>query len=141
MKNPQRISKIEPFIYQYYWKDIDFPAHSKDSKTFESNNESIALNLLHVPHNTEKIRHAYKSKYNLNQKNKVTLLMITDGEKWHYLAVKSFSALFRGITSKHHGDFYCLNCFQSYTIENKLKKHKKYVRIMIIAVYKKIVKS
>ena len=51
--------------------------------------------------------------------------MITDGEKWHYLAVKSLSALFRGITSKHDGDFYCLNCFQSYTTENKLKKHKK----------------
>ena len=26
---------------------------------------------------------------------------------------------------KHEGDFYCLNCFQSYTTENKLKKHKK----------------
>ena len=29
------------------------------------------------------------------------------------------------MTSKHEGDFYCLNCFQSYTIENKLKKHQK----------------
>ena len=51
--------------------------------------------------------------------------MITDGEKWHYLAVKNLSALFRRITSKHDGDFYFLNCFQSYTPENKLKKHKK----------------
>ena len=50
--------------------------------------------------------------------------MITNGEKWHYLPVKSLSALFRGITSKHEGEFYCLNCFQSYTTENKLKEHK-----------------
>ena len=35
------------------------------------------------------------------------------------------SALFKAITSKHEEDFYCLNCFQSYTTENKLKKHKK----------------
>ena len=49
--------------------------------------------------------------------------MITDGKKWHYLAVKSVSALFRGITSKHDGDFYCLNCFQAYTSKDKLKKH------------------
>ena len=76
-------------------------------------------------HNTEKIRHAYKSKYNLTRENQVILLMITDGEKWHYLAVKSLSALFRGITGNNHGDFYCLNCFQSYTTENKLKNHKK----------------
>ena len=78
-----------------------------------------------MPHNTKEIRYAYKSKYNLNRENQVTLLMITDSEKWHYLAVKSLSALFRGITSKQDGDFYCLNCFKSYTTENKLKKHKK----------------
>ena len=35
------------------------------------------------------------------------------------------SALFREITGNNHGDFYCLNFFQSYTTENKLKKHKK----------------
>ena len=28
LKNPQRISKIKPYIDQYNWKDIDFPATS-----------------------------------------------------------------------------------------------------------------
>ena len=92
---------------------------------FESNDKSVALNILYVPDDTEKIRHAYKSKYNLKHENQVILLMITDGEKWHYPAVKSLSALSRGITSKHEGIFYCLKCFQSYTTENKLKNHKK----------------
>ena len=78
-----------------------------------------------MPHNTEKIRQAYKSKYNLNLENQLILLMITDGEKWHYLAVKSLSALFREKTGNNNGEFDCLNCFQSYTTENKLKKHKK----------------
>ena len=50
--------------------------------------------------------------------------MITDREKWHYLAVKSLSALLRGIADNNHGDFYCLNCFRPYTTEKKLKKHK-----------------
>ena len=50
--------------------------------------------------------------------------MITDSEKWHYLAVISLSALLRGITGNNNGDFYCLNCFRSDTTENKLKKHK-----------------
>ena len=78
-----------------------------------------------MPYNTEKIRHAYKSKYNLTGENQVILSMITVGEKWRYLAVKSLSALFIGITGGNNGDFYCLNCFQSYTKENKFKKHKK----------------
>ena len=89
--NHQRISKIEPFIDQYNWNKINFPSAGKDWKKFESKNKSIALNILHVPHNTEKIRHAYKSKYNLTRKNQVILLMITNGKKWHYLAVKSLS--------------------------------------------------
>ena len=74
-KDSQRIMKIKPFIDQYNWKEIDFLPHSR--------------NILYVPRNTEKIRHAYKSKLNLKRENKVILLMITDdGEKWHYLTVK-----------------------------------------------------
>ena len=51
--------------------------------------------------------------------------MITDGKKWHYLAVKSLSALLRRIASNHKEDFYCLNCFHSYSTKNKLKKHER----------------
>ena len=81
--------------------------------------------MLYIPYNTEKVRLAYKSKHNFNLNNQVILLIITDTKKWHYLAVKSLSALLRGITSNHDGDFYCLNCFHSYRTENKLKKHEK----------------
>ena len=61
-KNPQRISKIKPFIDQYNWKEIDFPATSKDWKKLKSNNE-IALNVLYVPHNTKKITSNHKEDF------------------------------------------------------------------------------
>ena len=35
------------------------------------------------------------------------------------------SALLRGVTSNHNGDFYCLNCFHSYSTEKKPQKHEK----------------
>ena len=61
---------------------------------------------------------AYVSKRNSKQ---VSLLMIPNGEKWHYLAVKKLSALLRGITSKNNGrDFYCLNCFHPFRTKSKL---------------------
>ena len=123
-KHLQRISKIKPFIDQYNWKDIDFPVTSKDWKKFELNNE-ISLNILYVPHNTRKIHVAYKSKHNLTRENQIVLLMITDGEKWHYLTVKNLSGLLRGITSNHARDFYCLNCFCAYSTKNKFEAHKK----------------
>ena len=123
--HPERISNLKPFIDQYNWKGINFPSQKEDWKEFESNNKSIALNILFVPYNAENIRLAYKSKHNFKRKNQVILLMITNGKKWYYLAVKKLSVLLRGVTSNHNGDFYCLNCFHTYSTENKLKKHEK----------------
>ena len=58
--------------------------------------------------------------------------MISNGENWHYLVVKSLPGLLKGITSSHNEDFYCLNCFCAYTTKNKLEEHKKYVKIINI---------
>ena len=87
--HPERISNLKPFINQYDWKGINFlPKQEKDWKKYESNNKSIALNILFLPYKTEKIRLAYKSKYNFKRGNQVILLMITDGKKWYFLDAK-----------------------------------------------------
>ena len=80
---------------------------------------------MYVPHNTEKIEIAYKSKHNLTREKQVILLMISKGENWHYHVVKSLSGLLTGITSNYKEDFYCLNCFHSYRTKNKLTALKK----------------
>ena len=58
---------------------------------------------------------------------KKILLLIPNEEKeeWHYLVLKTLSTLLGGITSKRHGDFYCLNCLYSFRTENKLKSYEK----------------
>ena len=122
-ENHHRVNKVKPFIDQYDWTDINFPSHVNNWKRIELNNKSIALNVLFIAENEITIRHAYKSKHNLTRENQVILLLITDGEKWHYLTV--LSALLKGITSKHNGDFYCLNCFHSYPSKKSLEKHMK----------------
>ena len=114
---------ISKYINKYNWERVEFPAGLKDWIKFERNNKTIALNILFAPHNTEKLRVAYRSKYNHKREKQVILLMITDGKKSHYLAVINLSALLQGKSSNHYGDFYCLNCFNSYTSKNKLKEH------------------
>ena len=116
---------MKPFIENYNWNDINFLANKKDWNRFEVNNKNVSLNILYVPFNTKKIEIAYKSKNNLLRDNQIMLLMISNGENWHYLAVKSLSRLLRGIASNHVGDYYCLNCFHPYRTENKLNAHKK----------------
>ena len=51
--------------------------------------------------------------------------MIPNEEKWHYLAVKKLSALLRGINSKRHADFYCLNYLHCFATKKELELHKK----------------
>ena len=78
--------------------------------------------MLFIPYNTKQIRPAYISKHISYRKKQVILLMITNN-KCHYLFVKRLSALLKGVTSKHNGDFYCLNCFYSFRTKNVLEKH------------------
>ena len=110
--HPERLPNMHHFFsYDYNWEGIKFPAGIKDWKKFEQKNETVALNILFAPH---------------------------DGEKWHYIALKSeptddgfnrptksLSRLFRGITSNHDGDFYCLNCLHSFRTDNALKRHER----------------
>ena len=42
-------------------------------------------------------------------------------EVWQYLQVQKITASLRRITSKHDGDFYCLNFVLFFWTENKLK--------------------
>ena len=46
-------------------------------------------------------------------------------ERWHYPAVKKLLALLRRITSKHYGDFNCLNCLHFVRTKNKFESHKR----------------
>ena len=85
-----------------------------------------------MPHNTKKIHVAYNLRYNLTRKKQVILLMISNGENWHYVVVRKLSGLLRGITFNHKEDFNCLNCVCAYSTKNKLKEHKKYVKTINI---------
>ena len=47
-KNPQRVTKIKPFINKYNWEGINLPSEEDNWKKFEKNNVTIALNVLHA---------------------------------------------------------------------------------------------
>ena len=138
-EHPERLSNMHHFFsYCYNWEGIEFSAGIKDWKRSEKNNETTALNILFVSHEEKTANLACKSKYNRERKNQVFLLTITNGEKLHYTALtieptedgfnrptKSLSKLFRGITSNHIGDFYCLNCLHSFRTDEAFEKHKR----------------
>ena len=107
---------MKPLLNGYNWKERNFSSEKVNWKKTEKNNVTIVLMFCILK----------KKKYTLPMFQKITqivkkviILMIPNRERWHYLAIKKLSALLREITSKYHGDFYCLNCFHSFTTENK----------------------
>ena len=87
---------------------------------------AIALNILQF-NNEQQISHYYKSQYNKTRENKVILLMITDNEKQHYLAVKELNALLKKKT-EHSGD-YCLDCLKLFRNNKIFKNYKNHTAL------------
>ena len=56
---------------------------------------------------------------NNSNREKQILLMISNGERWHDIAVTRLSALLRGISSNNEDGFYCLNCLHSFRTKKK----------------------
>ena len=47
-RDPQRTTKIKPFINKYNWEEINFTSGKDDWKKCEKNNLTIALNVLYA---------------------------------------------------------------------------------------------
>ena len=69
---------------------------------------------------------------NSKRQKEVFLLMVTNGEGWHYLSAKKLSAFSRGMTPKHDGDFYCFDCLHLCGTKSKLESHDKHVKIIFL---------
>ena len=94
LNHHERITKIKPFINKYKWERINFTSKKDDWKKNLKSNVTIVFDVLYVK--KEKIYPAYVSKHNLNHKKQVKTK--SEGQRWHYLAVKKLSALLRWIT-------------------------------------------
>ena len=122
-KDSQRIAKFKPFINEYNWEWINFPSEKDYWKKFAKKDVIIAVKVLCFK--KEKIRPA--SKHNSSRKKQVIFLIISNGEKqWYFCAVKTLSALLRGITSKKKGNFIVwifLILLEQKANLNHIKKH------------------
>ena len=73
--------------------DIDFSSHKRYWENLEQENNSIAINVLFVPHNSEEIKLAYKSSYNKHKKQVILLMINDEANNCYYFAIKNLSEL------------------------------------------------
>ena len=108
----QECHKICPKIVESY---IDSPHWIKNKKAIinliDIKNNKCFQYAVKVVLNHEEIKKDLQRIMKINVFyviKEIILLMTPNGERWHYIAVKKLLALLRAITSKYHGDFYCL---------------------------------
>ena len=115
---PERISKLRRYEDEFYWDGMEFPASFRDIKRFESRNE-IMINVLAFER--KKIYICRKGK----EYNRVSnLMLITDNNRKHYVAIKSLSRLLTMQNSQHkESQHFCTNCLQGFAEEHSRDKH------------------
>ena len=88
---------------QYNWERLEFPVSIKKINKFEKKKPDIAVNLLLSKKKNQK-KNAYtvpRSGRNMKCKKQVNLLMIVDGEKRYYTAIKNVSRLLSRLNGKN----------------------------------------
>ena len=123
--HPKRMSNIVGYTNNYNWFGLEFPVAINKINEFKKNND-ISINILGVK--GQRIYICRNSKH-YNRKNVVNLLLIDDGEKRHYTAIKSLSRLLGDSNSKHgHKQHFCLNSLQGFHSEESRDNHFEYCK-------------
>ena len=100
--NPERISKLKRFEKDFDWSGIGFPVSVKDITKFEFRNQ-ISINLLAIED-----KEIYISQKGGNYEKIINLLIISENNRKHYVAIKSLSRLLSGKNTKHKGkEYFC----------------------------------
>ena len=100
---------------------------------FEKNNPGIAINVLFSNKKNQNIYTARRSGRNMECKKQVNLLMIEDGGKRHYTAIKNISRLLSKLNGKTRRAYhFCMNCLNGFRTVSARDKHYEYCRMVTL---------
>ena len=121
--HPERMNKLRRYEDDFDWDGMKFPASFRDINKFESRNE-ITINILAFEN--KKVYICRKGK----EYNRVAnLMLITDHNNKHYVAIKSLRRLLSRQNSKHkESQHFCINCLQGFAERKSRDEHYVYCR-------------
>ena len=112
-RDPQRISKLKRFETDFNWTEVGFPVSFRDINGLESHNQ-ISVNILAVDD-----KQIYICRKGRNYERIANLMLITENNRKHYVAIKSLSRLLTSQNTKHRErQYFCMNCLQGYLDEH-----------------------
>ena len=119
-KDPQRIKKTDKqYIEKLDYSSIEFPVTVKQINKIEKQN-NICINLFGYEEKQKFPIYISKEKY----QDHMELLLITEGEKKHYVLIKDFNKFMFNQTKHEHRKYFCMYCLQCFSREDVLTEHK-----------------
>ena len=116
--NPERISKLKRFEKDFDWSGIGFPVSFKDISKFEFRNQ-ISINVLAIEG-----KQIYICRKGGSHERMINLMIISENNRKHYVAIKSLSRLLSSENTKHKGkEYFCMNCLQGFKEQTSRDKH------------------
>ena len=122
-KNPEQITKLKRFETDFNWTRVGFPVSFRAIKRFESRNQ-ISINVLAVEG-----KQIYICRKGGDYNRIANLMLITEGNRKHYVAIKSLSRLLSKQNSKYkEAQHFCMNCLQGFWEESSRDEHVRYCK-------------
>ena len=117
-RDPQRISKLKRFETDFVWTGVGIPVSFRDINGFKSQNQ-ISVNILAIDD-----RQIYICRKGGDYECIANLMLITESNRKHYVAIKSLSRLLSKQNSKHkERQYFCMNCLQGFKEERSREEH------------------
>ena len=121
--HPKRISKVRRYEDDFDLTGIKFLASFRDIKIFESRNE-ITINILAFER-----KQIYICRKGKEYDRVANLMLITDHNNKHYVAIKSLKRLLSMQNSKQkESQHFCINCLQGFVEKRSKDEHFVYCR-------------
>ena len=116
--HPERISKLRRYENDFDWSETRFPASFRDFKRFESRNE-ITINIIAF-----ECKQVYICRKSQEYGQVANLMLITDHNNKHYVAIKSLRRLQSRQNGKHkESQHFCINCLQGFGEKKSRDEH------------------
>ena len=117
-RDHQRISKLKRLENDFNWTGVGFPVSFRTIKRFESQNQ-ISINILAVED-----RQIYICRKGGGYECIANLMLITENNRKHYVAIKSLSRLLSSQNTKRKAkEHFCMNCLQRFKEESSRDEH------------------
>ena len=117
-RDHQRISKLKRFENNFDWTGVGFPVSFRTIKRFESQNQ-ISINVLAVED-----RQIYICRKGGDYECIANLMLITENNHKHYVAIKSLSRLLSSQNTKRKAkEYFWMSCLQGFKEESSRDEH------------------